>query len=218
MYRYLKTKTALYIEDDVDVLKNITTLLQNYFKDVYSSSNAENGYGIFLKNSVDLLLVDIELPGMSGIEFIKKIREVDKEIPIVIISAYTKTDYLLESVELKIDKYIVKPLTSKKLHEFLEKMDLEFKDKNILQLIAGVSINLSEATVMFDNEKHQVTAKELCFLKILVKKRFISYDEISEIWEDNIPTQDAIRSFLKILRKKLPTDTLKNRQNMGYYV
>ncbi len=217
MYEYLKSKKVLYVEDDIDVLKNITTLLQNYFFKIYSFSNAEDALELFLTKHVELLLVDIELPGMSGIEFIKKVREIDKNIPIIIISAYTKTDYLLESVELKIDKYIVKPFTSKKLHELLQKMNDEFKEKNIVELLPKIYINISEALVMFDDELHQLSTKELHFLKLLVKKRFVNYDEIDEIWEE-IPSQDAIRSFLKNLRKKLPVNTIKNRQNLGYYV
>ena len=218
MYDFLKTKTLLYIEDDVDVLDNISTLLKNYFAEIFSSLNAETGFDIFSKNSIDMLLVDIELPGMNGIEFIKKIREIDKDIPIVIISAYTKTDYLLESVELKIDKYIVKPLTSKKLHLLLEKMNSEFKLKDEFEFVSGVTLNRHDLTIRYADEIHKLTSKELKFLEILNNRKFINYDELNELWEESPPTQNAIRSFLKALRKKLPQDILKNRQNLGYYV
>jgi YesN/AraC family two-component response regulator len=112
MYEVLKSKTLLYIEDDKEVLSNISKLLSNFFLKIFTASDGLDGYEIFQKNSIDIVLVDIELPSLSGIEVIKRIRKTHPTLPIVVISAYTKTDYLLESVELKLDKYIVKPLTS----------------------------------------------------------------------------------------------------------
>ncbi len=219
MYSDLKDKTVLYVEDDTDVLKNISTLLENYFATIHSASNAEIGFELFLKNSsVDLLLVDIELPGMSGIELIKKIRKINRDIPVVIISAYTKTDYLLESVELKIDKYIVKPFTSKKLYEILKKLNKIFKDGAIFELIQGVEINSAMSMVNFEIHHHRLTPKELRFLELLYVNHFVHYDEIDSIWEEEPPSEDAIRSFIKNLRKKLPLNTVKNKQNLGYYV
>jgi len=218
MYEYLKDKTVLYIEDDIDVLKNISTLLQNYFSDIYAVPNAEAGFEVFLNASVDLLLVDIELPGINGIELIKKVREVDKDIPIVIISAYTKTDYLLESVELKIDKYIVKPFTTKKLYTLLDKLNEIFQDEDIIELLDGLKINSKDSTLYFKEELHHLTPRELHFLQLLHVKQFVHYETIDALWEDTPPTEAAVRSFVKSLRKKLPQDTLKNRQNLGYYV
>ena len=218
MYENLKERTVLYIEDDIDVLQNISTLLENYFSDIYAAPNAEAGYELFLKGSVDLLLVDIELPGINGIELIKKVRKIDKDIPIIIISAYTKTDYLLESVELKIDKYIVKPFTTKKLYALLEKLDTIFQDENSIILKSGVQINLNDSSIHFEDEQHNLTPKELQFLQLLHVNQFVHYEAIDAIWEDTPPSESAVRSFIKALRKKLPLDILKNRQNLGYYV
>jgi len=218
MYDYLKDKTALYIEDELDVLQNISELLSNFFHTFYTASDGESGYTLFLEHKIDVLLVDIELPKMNGIELIKKIRETHKEIPIVIISAYTKTDYLLESVELKLDQYIVKPLTSTKIHELLKKLDTVFSSKTLISLVPGVWIDQQISAISFEDKRYFLTKRELAFLVILSKNKFISYDEISALWEDVVPSQNAIRSYIKHLRKKLPADLLKNRNGMGYSI
>ncbi len=218
MYNYLKHKTALYIEDDEDVLKNISSFMQNYFLDVHSAPNAEDGFELFRCNCVDLLMVDIELPGINGIELIKKVREIDKDVSIVIVSAYTNTDYLLESVELKIDKYIVKPFTTKKLYALLDKIDDSFKENNTIKLTSDITLYRDKLLLTFDEEKQILSSKEFLFLELLSVNRFIYYADFKLIWEDITPTQDAIRSFIKTLRKRLPHDTLKNKQNIGYYV
>jgi len=218
MYSLLKEKNVLYIEDDLEVLENISKLLKNYFKRFYTAKDAENGLETFYKNNIDILLVDIELPKLNGIEFIREIRKTSKDLPIIIISAYTKTDYLLESVELGLEKYIVKPFTTKKVYDLLRLLDNHYKAHNIVEIMDGVFLNYSQMSINVGNEKFILTPKELEFLNILQLKRFVSYDEIDLLWSEAPPTQDAIRSFIKNIRKKLPCNILQNRQNLGYYL
>jgi len=218
MYDALKNKTALYIEDELDVLQNISELLSNFFKTFHTASDGEMGYQTFLDNKIDVLLVDIELPKMNGIELIKKIRQTHKDLPVVVISAYTKTDYLLESIELNLDKYIVKPLTSRKIHLLLETLNNDFLDEDILVVEENIFIHKRTSLLTVDDVEYALTRKELEFLTIIASKSIISYDEITELWVDDIPTENAIRSFIKHLRKKLPNDLIKNRNAVGYYL
>jgi len=218
MYEYLKDKTALYIEDEVIVLENISELLSHFFAVFHTASDGESGYQIFLEHKIDVLLVDIELPKMSGIELIKKIRETHKDLPIVVISAYTKTDYLLESIELHLDKYIVKPLTSRKIHLLLETLNNDFLDNDRLLLDQNMFIHQNTALLTVSNKEYALTKKELAFLKIMAAQQVVSYDEIIMLWENSTPSENAIRSFIKHLRKKLPNDFIKNRNALGYYI
>ena len=218
MYNNLKDKKILYIEDDEVVLKNISKLLQNYFAHIYTAFDGEEGYRKFIEHKVDLLVVDIELPKLNGINLIKKIRQLNSTIPIVVISAYTKTDYLLESVELKLDKYIVKPFTSRKLHELLGKLNESFTQNNLFTLSENIVVDKIKGTITTGDKEHKLTIKELEFLELLATKGHVTYDDIDRIWKEQPPTSYAIRSFIKILRKKLPPKFLKNKQNLGYYI
>ena len=218
MYDFLKDKTALYVEDELDVLKNISELLSNFFGAFYTASDGELGYKAFLDHKIDVLIVDIELPKINGIELIKKIRQTHKDIPIVVISAYTKTDYLLDSIELNLNQYIVKPLTSKKIHEFLEKLNKAFIDEDIIELSAGILIDKNTLTLSFGEIKHTLSHREFQILSILAQNKIITYDEIDALWEDEVPTRNAVRSFIKYLRKKLPENLLQNRNGFGYVI
>ena len=205
MYEILKEKNVLYIEDDEVVLENIGTTLGNFFKTFYTAQSGEKGYEVFLEKEIDLILVDIELPHINGIELIKKIRLTNLTIPIIIISAYTKTDYLLESIELNLNKYIVKPLTSKKLYELLDNLNKTFLSQNKITILNKIY------------DKKEFTKKELDFLNILLKNSFISYDNIDELWIDP-PTQNALRLFIKHLRQKVPEDMILNKSGLGYFL
>jgi len=216
MYSILKDKNVLYIEDELDVLENISQVLSKFFNQIYQAPSAEYGLEIFETYPIDLMIVDIELPKMSGIEFIKKVRQVNKDIPIVIISAYTKTDYLLESIELKLEQYIVKPFTSQKIHKLLEYLSKLFLEENSVEIVPNVWLHRHSKTVSYNQEVHHLSKREFDILNILYRKHNITYDEISELWEDDVPSQNAIRSCIKHLRKKLPDGLIQNHSGVGY--
>ncbi len=218
MYDYLKDKNALYVEDEQDVLDNISTLLKSFFNKFYTASDGIEALEIFDTHHIDLLLVDIELPKMNGIEFIREVRKSNQELMIIVISAYTKTDYLLESVELGLSKYIVKPLTSKKIHELLETVNHHFANGKTVHMTPDIEIDSSRSVVKYDGKEFPLTKKELDFLLKISEFKMISYDEIASLWRDTIPSENAIRSYIKHLRKKLPPNVLKNRSGVGYYI
>ena len=141
MYDYLKNRSVLYVEDEKDVLNNISKLLTKFFDNFYTALDGITALDIFYEKDIDIMLVDIELPKMSGIELIREVRKTNKDVKIIIISAYTKTDYLLESVELGLSKYVVKPLTSKKIRTILETIDNYYKDLDKTTSLCGATID-----------------------------------------------------------------------------
>ncbi|MCH9740722.1 MAG: response regulator transcription factor [Epsilonproteobacteria bacterium] len=218
MYSFLKDKRVLYIEDEDDIRQNVTELLSDYFHTFDTASSGEEGYEKFLTQKVDIVIVDIELPKMNGIELLQKIRDQDKDIHLVVISAHTKTEYLLGAIPFKLEQYIVKPLNSRKVRELLTNLDEAFSTGTVIELIPNVIFNRDRAIVSFENQEHPLTKKEQGILSILADKKVISYDEIDELWGNEIPTSNAVRTCIKKLRQKLPDNTLKTRTGFGYYV
>ncbi len=112
----LKEFHLLYIEDDLSLLKNSTEILQDFVKTVHSVSNTKDALEVLQKNRVDVIISDILLEEDNGIEFIKRIRkEFNNFTPVILTTAYTDTNYLLESIKLKVENYIVKPINIKEL-------------------------------------------------------------------------------------------------------
>ncbi len=216
MYNILKSKTALYVEDEPEVLKNMAEVLGNFFGTFLTAADGLEAWEIFRSHSVDVALVDIELPRLNGLELIRRMRAINRNLPVVVISAYTKTDYLLESVELQLDRYIIKPLTSKKIHDLLSRLNEEFANENILELTPDVLLNNESLTVLWHGHTFDLSVREAAFLKALGHKGIITYDEIALLWRDEPPTDNAIRSFVRHLRKKLPEGLIENRSGIGY--
>lgn len=209
----------LYVEDEKGIQKNIHEILDCMFKNIYLASDGEEAYRLYEENKPDLIITDIKMPKLSGIELIKKIRKVDSKVRVIVTSAHTDLNYMLDATELHLVKYIVKPITQDKLIHALEAFIQSYKGASKYNIAESWVFDESKSIVISPDEEFVLTKKENAFLKLLVsKKRLISYEEIENIlWDDNnIMTQNALRLFIKNFRKKLPNNVLKNVQGTGY--
>ncbi len=209
----------LYVEDEVGIQKNIHEILDCMFKNIYLANDGEQAYRIYEKEKPDLIITDIQMPKLNGIELTKRIRKTDSKVRIIITSAHTDLNYMLDAAELHLVKYIVKPITEAKLTEALQSFVESYEGAKVYNLTHSWIYDESKSLIRGPEEEFVLTKKENAFLKLLViKKRLITYEEIENIlWDDNtVMTQNALRLFIKNFRKKLPDNTLKNVQGTGY--
>jgi len=218
MLEQLSNYTVLYAEDDDGVRKNVAEMLTILFKKVYVACDGEEAYNLYLKNSPQIIMTDIKMPKLSGIELAKKIRKQDSEIQIIVISAYTEVDYMLDAIDLSLMRYIVKPITESKLFEALEKFLHVQKTSGIIDLVDGWVYDSSKKIVQNEQTEHELTKKEVHLLELLLtKKTVLTYEEIEmELWSDEYMSLNALRLMMKNFRKKLPKGYLKNIQSVGY--
>lgn len=116
-----ETIKVLYVEDDDVVRQEIGEFLKRYVGRVIALPCAEDALKIYKKVLPDILLLDVNLPGMNGLSLAKKIREENRDVRIVISTAYTDKDFLLQAVELELTRYLVKPMVGSDLLAAIEK-------------------------------------------------------------------------------------------------
>ncbi len=113
----LKDITVLYCEDE-QYLRDVTKgILESFTKQQFIAEDGEVGFNLFLENqdTIDLIITDVNMPKMNGLEMAKKIKAINPNIPIIVATAFSNSEYLLEAIELGIDKYVLKPINIKKL-------------------------------------------------------------------------------------------------------
>ena len=154
----------------------------------------------------------------NGLEFVKKIRQKDTETMIIMLTAHSKEEYLMELINLNINHFILKPLNSKKLNEALGKY-LTRALKPIL-LCEDLVLDLQKRELIYqENEIIPLRKREKDFLYLLYKKKYslLKYEEIEfELWNDKDMTTHALKSFIKELRSKIPINVIKNVPQEGY--
>ena len=131
---FSKTLKVLYIEDNNDVRVSVTAMLKNLFNDITLGINGVDGLNKFQSFKYDLIITDINMPKMNGIEMLKLIREINIDTPCIIISAYTESNYLLDAIKLGSDGFILKPINTKQfmhtISKTLHKLKIESELKN----------------------------------------------------------------------------------------
>lgn len=217
----LKNFTVLYVEDEKHIRERTADTLKYYVKDIFMAENGEEGYNIYKKNTPDIILCDILMPVVNGIEMIKKIRAVDSNTPIVMITAHTEKKYLLDAVTLYLENYIVKPVTLNILLKALNKCVEKIQQTNseVCLLVNDYTFDLDNKILMYKEEHMKLNKKEYMFLEILYKNkhRIVNYEELQEkVWGDRVMTDNAIRSVVSSLRKKLPVSLIINLSGVGY--
>lgn len=108
---YSKNLRLLYVEDNSEVRMNTIDFLNIFFDHITVCTDGEEGLEAFIQQKFDLIITDINMVHMNGLEMIKIIKKTDDQIPVFILSAYNDADYLMESIDLDIDAYMQKPLT-----------------------------------------------------------------------------------------------------------
>ncbi len=215
----------LYIEDEKNIRENLTKTIEMLCYKVFPVENIQEALNIMKTNRVDIIISDINLPEITGIEFIKKIREENSYIPVIFLSAYTNKEYLLESTRLKLVEYLVKPIDFKILYEALIKACEEIvKNGKYIVDFEEVSYNMMSKNLYSRKTKKEIdiTAKEIILLEHLINNhtRIVSHEEIKEkVWKDSYDvSESALKSLLNKLRKKIGKDCIKNISGVGFKI
>ena len=105
----LKDYSLLYVEDNAETMRAFIGAFEEYFKAIYTAKDGEEGLKLFEKNSPDIVLTDIQMPKIGGLDMIARMRESSPNIPIIVNSAFSDTHLLLKAIALHVDDYILKP-------------------------------------------------------------------------------------------------------------
>lgn len=111
----LNKYNILFVEDEKEVVDSFRRILNMVFGNVFHAYNGIEALEILEKNHIDILLTDIRMPGMDGIELIKEIKKTKQNLPIFVTTAYTDINLIKETKKLNIDNYFVKPLDIQEL-------------------------------------------------------------------------------------------------------
>jgi DNA-binding response OmpR family regulator len=224
MIGYLKNCTLLYVEDEETILHEMTHYFKSYFLTVYTAQNGKEALELYKKLTPDVVIIDMMIPGINGIELIKRIRSLSNYSRIIVLSAHSNTDLLLEAIELNLSKYLLKPPKLSEMKEALHKVS-----KELLELSKD-TVHLNENTYYMQSSKQLIhnsvpvalSIKEGLLLKLLISKvnSPVSIEDIiAHVWEDDIFTEiskDSVKSLVSNLRKKLPENSIKNVYGVGY--
>ncbi len=135
---YSSRLKLLYVEDDPTARSSTLTIFDEFFAQTVTAADGKEGLELFEKERADLIITDINMPNMNGLQMIKRIREQNREIPILVLSAHNESEYFMSSIKLGVDGYLMKPID---LEQFLGVLD-NIVEKLYLKEEASKNLNL----------------------------------------------------------------------------
>lgn len=223
--------SLLYVEDDDDLRKSTVEIFDGLFKYTDTAVDGEDGLAVYCEYSTlnkqyfDIIVTDIQMPKMNGIELIKEILAINKEQTILVISAYDDKRYLVDLINMGVSGFIQKPLNSKQIITTLYNVCLELAQKNdsvrYIQLRDNCVWDSKYKILFKDDIEIKLTDSETKVFELLtvsVNRKFTSIEIFEYIYygEDREYSADVIKSMFKRLRKKIPTELIVNTPQLGY--
>ena len=128
MIEYTQDLTLLYVEDNQDAREMTAMIFEDFFKDIILAVDGNDGLEKFKENHIDLVITDINMPGMNGVDMCEKIREINNEVPLIILSAHNEDNYFMKSIQVGVNGYILKPIEIEQLTNLLGRVIQNYKN------------------------------------------------------------------------------------------
>jgi two-component system, OmpR family, response regulator VanR len=210
----------IFLEDDLLIRSNYIDYLKKIFKNVYEASNVLEAIDIYKSKNIDFILADIEMEGKNGIDFIKEIRDTNKEVKIVIMSAYDNKHYLMEAIKLNLLDYLIKPVSRLSFQNIILRVIEELKSKERIFLKNNYIWDKKNKKLFLGNDEVILTKNEMILFNEFCcqNERIFTFEEISElIYPEEEYNINKIRMLIKRLKKKFNYENnLENIHNIGY--
>lgn len=222
----MNKKTILVIDDEHITIQIISELLNDKYN-LKIAKNGIDGFAIYKKYRPSIIISDIDMPNMDGIELATKIREIDHNTKIIFVTSHSSVEYILKSTSLKLTKYIFKPIDKDELLNAIKEAQNELESfriicNNVFQINDDYKWDFKNLTLLYQNSEISLTPNEKKILNFLLQEmgNTKTYDEIIQNISNgfNITTKESLKTIITNLRKKIEIDLIINVYAQGYKI
>jgi DNA-binding response OmpR family regulator len=216
----LKNIKVLLVEDEVELASSLQDAIGEFFHSFTVAINGVDGLEKFKNDKPDIVITDINMPKMNGLEMSKLLRDKNPNLPIIILSAFSQEKYFLSAIDISITKYLIKPFDPDELLDYILSIENKIEKKDIL-LKDGFIFNPNTSTLYLNNEFIKLTKREVKFISILIECSPLIFSEDNmktELWEEENVSTERIRTFIKRFRTKTSKNLISNIKGQGYQI
>ena len=213
----VKGLKILYVEDEDEIRELMYDVLAEDFSLFETARDGQEGLAKFIAGDYDCVITDIQMPGMDGLELAQRVKKI-KNIPVILLTAYSEKERLFKAIDVGVSKYLVKPFTPEKLLDVLCEI---FKQEDLIYLGRDIFYHKSKGEIKRGEEMSKLTKKEKILLDLLLQSpdKIVSVEKIEQaIWPEGDFSQNALRTLVKRLRKKTDKALIENFSGLGYKI
>ncbi len=209
-------KTILIIEDDISILRGLKDNLEYESYNVIAETSGEKGLQLALEKRIDLILLDIMLPGINGYEICRRLKKEKSELPIIMITARGSEIDKVSGLDIGADDYVTKPFSIPELMARIRALFRRTEDISNIQdefNFGNIKLDFKKYQAFRNNEEIKLSSKEFLIMEYFIKhegEAVHRHDLLNEVWGyDAIPTTRTVDNFVLDLRKKLEMNPSK---------
>ena len=214
---------VLYVEDDESIKNELTLVLLKFFGKVYTAKDGEDGLLVYVKHkhNIDLIISDINMPKLTGIEMLKEIRKVDKNLPIIFTTAYSDTEFYREAIRLRVYEYLIKPIDIRSLIEVTSTLaqtlynDFLLKQqRNELQKYTDIVLN-NNIVIQTNNQMQITYVNELFCTTTHYNKNELLNQVFDVLFHNDVNPKISQAIHSSVLANKTWKGTIKYKTNLN---
>ncbi len=208
--------SVLFVDDNETIRQLYRRILEKHVNYLYIAENGSHGLELYMKHKPDLVITDMVMPVMNGLEMVKEIKKIAPDAKFVVMSAYSEKDSFIESIHLGVDGYLMKPVEAKKLLSLIDefagitlmKWELEAKEKKRAEAEEFLKKSLAEKDVLLREVHHRVKNNMQIISSILsMQSRSIDEPRLKEVLQES---QNRIHSMALIHENLYNNKSLAN--------
>lgn len=213
--------TILLIEDDLMIQEGVSEFLTEQGYQILCAADGKAGLDMFQKNTVHLMILDIMLPKMDGLQVLREVRKTSM-IPILMLTAMTDEPTQIKSFDALADDYICKPFSLVLLNKHIEALLRRHYAEHTIWEYGKATVDFTGFQATYDGADAAIKPKEIQLLEILLKHpgQVLTREQIlDKVWGDEEgPFERVIDTYIKNLRKKLHLDCITTVKGVGYKI
>jgi len=213
----LKSLRVLFVEDEENIARLLKGAIGDSFHSFTIAKDGKEGVEKFIKISPDIVITDINMPHMSGLEMAEELKKINPKIPVIILSAFSEREKLFGAIDVGVIKYFLKPYDPDEILEYISSISDELGSK-MVELCDGFSFNKTTHALYKESRFVALSKNENKFLTLLVENENNILDDETikvSIWDESV-SDERLRTFVRRLRGKTSKTLIINVKGLGY--
>ncbi len=209
----------LLVEDEKNLAKLFKRAIGDMFDFFELAFDGTEGLRKFRQKRHDVVITDITMPHMNGLELAEIIRSESPQTPVIILSAYSEKEKLLGAIDAGVNKYFIKPFDPDELIDYLCTLSQKMRQSSLIELMEPFSYDLKTEQLFRKGVLVHLTPRESRFIGMLyyAPNHFLPNETIKErLWEGESVSDERLRTFIKRVRQKSDKALIENLAGQGY--
>ncbi len=215
--KILKELKVLLVEDEENIARLLKEAIGDSFHSFIVACDGVEGRELFIKIKPDIVITDINMPRLSGLDMAKELKQINSDIPVIILSAFSEKEKLFSAIDVGVTKYFLKPFDPDELLDYINTLAPKLGNKH-MELSEGFVFNKTTNALYKKDRFVALSKNEIKFFSLLLENMDSIIDDqtIKEVLWGGEVSDERLRTFIRRIRAKTSKKLIVNVKGVGY--